>query len=209
MPVGGLVEALQHPDRLDSLFMASTLLNCSDQLSILAAEEDIARDPMFRPAGLDRMLEELRCTFDWTWVDMPRALCRTNANTLDQATNIVIVSDLSLAGMRDTLRVKAHCEQEAPTTELLVVLNRLDRSTGNAMTVAQFERGVEASVAWQLREEPKTVATAAAAGKPIVQINKRSKLAEDIRRVSSAIGPQPELSKKGSSMFRKRKKKAA
>ena len=209
VPVGGLVEALQHPDRLDSLFMASTLLNCSDQLSILAAEEDIARDPMFRAAGLDRMLEELRGTFDWTWVDMPRALCRTNANTLDQATNIVIVSDPSLAGMRDTLRVKAHCEQEAPTTELLVVLNRLDRSTGNAMTVAQFERGVEASVAWQLREEPKTVATAAAAGKPIVQINKRSKLAEDIRRVSSAIGPQPELSKKGSSMFRKRKKKAA
>ncbi len=91
------------------------------------------------------------------------------------------------------------------------MLNRLDRSTGNAMTVAQFEGGGggEASVAWQLREEPKTVATAAAAGKPIVQINKRSKLVEDIRRVSSAIGPQPEPSKRGSSMFRKRKKKAA
>ena len=53
------------------------------------------------------------------------------------------------------------------------------------------------------------MATAAAAGKPIVQINKRSKLVEDIRRVSSAIGPQPEPSKRGSSMFRKRKKKAA
>ena len=208
VPVGGLVEALQHPDRLDSLFMASTLLNCSERLSILAAEEDIGRDPNFRQSGLERMLQELSTTFDWIRVDMPRTLCRTNTSVLNQAHDIIIVSDLSLAGMRDTLRIKAYCEQEAPTTALSVVLNRLDKNAGSPMTAAQFEKGVDASVAWRLPEDAKTAAAAAAAGKPLAMVNKRSKLVADLRRLSAAQGPQPEAPKQASSLFRKRRKAA-
>lgn len=187
VPAGGMIETLRNPDRVDGLFMASALVAKSRNFSILAAEEDLARDASFSEAGVDRLISELRRSFGWVWVDIPRTLCHVNAGILAEAAHIFVVSDLSLAGMRDTMRIANYCDGLNRDAEIGVVLNRVGASKG--LPVAQFAKGVPKPVVAKLPEDAKA-ASAAISGKPIAQVARRGKLTNALRKVVAEIAPQ-------------------
>jgi pilus assembly protein CpaE len=199
VPSGGLLETLRNPGRLDSLFMASALLPKTEKLSILAAEEDLARDASFRAEGLERLVEEIRRDFAWVWVDMPRSLCHLGSRVVESADRVLIVSDLTLAGMRDTMRLCALCDEVIKGGEVGVLLNQTGRATG--MTPAQFAKGVSHKVLATLEEERKIVA-AAVSGKPILQEARRGKFATALRKVVEPMVPPDEGEKRGGSLLR-------
>ncbi len=196
VPAGGLLEALQNPSRVDKLFMASAMVPRSEQLSILAAEEELSRDTTFQPEALERLLEEMRPNFDAVWIDMPRALVRQMTHAFPAVKNILLVSDLSLAGMRDAVRLRAYCRDAAPHANLKLVLNRVVRGNGDSLTVGQFEKGIESSVDFQLPEDGKAVATAAATGKSVAEVAKRGKMTAGLRAVTNSLLAEPETEKK-------------
>ncbi len=195
VPTSGLLETLRNPGRLDSLFMASALLPKTDNLSILAAEEDIARDTNFRPEGVERLLEEVRRNFEWVWVDLPRSMSHLSACVLEHASHVLIVSDLTLAGMRDTMRLSALCEEVVRNGRIGIVVNETGRSSG--MTAAQFAKGVPLPVLATLEEERKA-ASASVAGRPIVEASKRGKFATALRKIVEPMAPHDEEKKRGS-----------
>jgi pilus assembly protein CpaE len=194
VPSGGLLETLRNPGRLDSLFMASALLPKTDKLSILAAEEDLARDSSFRAEGTERLVEEVRRNFAWVWLDLPRALVHLNANVLAQADRVLIVSDLSLAGLRDTLRLFSFCEGRTRDGAVGVIVNQSGTATG--MTEAQFAKGLPQRVLATLETERKA-GSAAVAGEPIVAQAKRGKYATVLRKTVEAIAPREAAQKRG------------
>ena len=194
VPSGGLLETLRNPGRLDSLFMASALLPKTDRLSVLAAEEDIARDTGFRAEGVERLVEEVRRNFEWVWIDLPRALLHLNASVLAQAERVLIVTDLTLAGMRDTMRLATMCEEFAPKGTVGVVVNETGRATG--MTASQFAKGIPQGVLATLEEERKSGA-AAVTGKPIVEQARRGKFATSLRKLVEPMAPRADAPKRG------------
>jgi pilus assembly protein CpaE len=194
VPSGGLLETLRNPGRLDSLFMASALLPKTDNLSVLAAEEDLARDTGFRAEGVERLVEEVRRNFEWVWIDLPRPLVHLNASVIAQATQVLIVSDLTLAGMRDTMRLATLCEELVREGKVSVVVNQTGRSTG--MTPGQFARGIPQGVAAMLEEDRKA-GTAAVSGKPIVEQARRGKFAIALRRLVEAMAPRADTPRRG------------
>lgn len=200
VPAGGMIETLRNPERVDRLFMASALIAKTENFSILAAEEDIARDASFNAAGVDRLIEELRRSFGWVWIDLPRALCHVNADIIADAAHVFIVSDLSLAGMRDTMRIANFCEGLNREAEIGVLLNRVGASKG--IPPAQFAKGIPKPVIARLPDDPKA-ANAATSGKPIVQVSQRGKLTSALRKVVKEITPHPDK-KRGILSFRKR-----
>ena len=187
VPSGGLLETLRNPGRLDSLFMASALLPKTDRLSILAAEEDLARDSSFKAEGVERLVEEVRRNFDWVWVDLPRSLVHLNAGVIAQADRVLIVSDLTLAGMRDSIRLCSLCEGRPRKGALGIIVNQTGAAAG--MTPAQFAKGVPQRVLATLETERKA-ANAAVAGKPIVEQAKRGKFAVTLRKTVEAMAPR-------------------
>lgn len=205
VPSGGLLETLRNPGRLDSLFMASALLPKTEKLSILAAEEDLARDTGFRPEGIERLIEEVRHDFEWVWVDLPRALAYLGARVLERADHVLLVSDLTLAGMRDTMRLSAMCEELVHDGKVSILVNETGRATG--MTAAQFAKGVPLPVLATLEEERKA-ATASVSGKPIVQEAKRGKFATTLRKVVEPMAPRADSEKRGSLLRFSRKSSA-
>ena len=196
LPSGGLVEALQHPDRVDSLFLASAVTQKTKKLSILAAEEDLGRDATFEPEGFDRMLSELGGSFEWIWIDLPRTMTSNLGDSLDHVQHIIIVSDLSLAGMRDTLRLKTFCKSRAPHVETSVLLNRVNPTRGDGLTVSQFERGIEDEVVCEIAEDFKNASAAATAGKPLAELTHKKKLMTEfkafVRKIGGADADEPE-----------------
>jgi pilus assembly protein CpaE len=105
VPGPGLREALEYPARMDARLLGSAMLHESPQLSVLAAEEPLVDLPQVAAGAADALVTVLRADCDFIIVDLPRHLEEIVRRTITVATTIGVVTDLSLAAARDTLRL--------------------------------------------------------------------------------------------------------
>lgn len=202
VPSTGMIETLRQPDRMDSLFMSSAVLPKTEHLSVLAAEEDLARELNLHGDGISRLIEELRRSFDWVWLDLPRSLCHLHSSVLRDAAHVQIVSDLTLAGMRDTMRIVNLFSNVGGEGEIGVIVNHARRSKG--MPQGEFTRGVGCQILAHLPDEPKAL-QAATVGKPLAQTAARGKFISELRKVANGIAPTIKEPRRG--LFSSRKAK--
>ena len=181
-PGRGLSEALQNPSRIEGLFISSAISKLGERLSILASEEAIDKNVTPENGALGKLFAEVRGDFDWLWIDMPRSSLLGNADALTAASQILIISDLSLAGMRDTLRIANFCRMSAPNARLLFAINRPSEHR-HGLPTSEFERGIEDQINYTFPEDSAKAAAAAAAGKPIAEVASDSKLTGTIRNL--------------------------
>lgn len=184
-PGRGLSEALANPARVDGLFIASAVVPQDDRLFVLAAEEALDGAGAVSGAALTLLLNELRQNFDCVVADLPRWMAVSESAMLTGATDIVVVSDLSLPGMRDTLRLNTHLKNMSGLAPRMIV-NRVAKAGKGALSAADFAKGIEAPVAAILPEDPK-VGLAAASGKPYVEMAGKSKLVQALRPVAEIV----------------------
>jgi pilus assembly protein CpaE len=202
VPSTGMIETLRQPDRMDSLFMQSAVLPKTERLSVLAAEEDLARQLDLHGEGIGRLVEELRRSFDWVWLDLPRSLCHLHTSVLRDAAHVHVVSDLTLAGMRDTMRIVNLFSNIGGDGEIGVIINHARRDKG--MPKGEFTRGVGCQVYAQLPDEPKAL-QAATVGKPLAQTSAKGKFMTELHKVTTGIAPIVKEPKRG--LFSSRKAK--
>ena len=200
VPSNGMIETLRQPDRMDSLFMSSAVLPKTEHLSVLAAEEDLSRQLDLHGSGIARLVEELRRSFDWVWLDLPRNLCHLHTSVLRDAAHVHVVSDLTLAGMRDTMRIVNLFSNIGGNGDIGVIINHARRNKG--MPKGEFTKGVGCKVLAQLPEEPKAL-QAATVGKPLGQTAARGKYINELRKVTLDIAPTAKEPRRG--LFSSRK----
>ena len=200
VPSTGMIETLRQPDRMDSLFMSSAVLPKTENLSVLAAEEDLTRQLDLHGSGIVRLVEELRRNFDWVWLDLPRSLCHLHANVLRDAAHVHVVSDLTLAGMRDTMRIVNLFSNVGGEGEIGVIINHARRNKG--MPKGEFTRGVGCRILAHMADEPKAL-QAATVGKPLAQTAARGKFITELRKVTGDIAPAVKEPRRG--LFSSRK----
>ena len=186
-PGRGFREALENPNRIDGLFIERALVRESDNLFILGAEEALENDFNFDPAAIELLLEKLRCDFDCVIVDFPRAVVTANAYILSAASAVAVVSDASLAGMRDTLRLVAFTKRVTPAAAVKVVINRFGAAKKGELSKEDFERGAGLKIDHVIPQEPGVAAISAGVGKPLVEVAKRSRLVTALRKLSSDL----------------------
>lgn len=198
VPAGGMIETLRDPDRVDQLFLQKALSPKTKRLSVLAAEENLDQGLDFGEDGVERLIAELSRMFPWVWIDVPRVLYQMTASVIAKASHVFLVSELSLAGMRDTIRISSYCDALNGKAEIGVIVNRIGASKG--VSLAEFKKGVPKPVIACLPEDRKAGA-AEMVGKPITQVAGRSKLAAEIRKVVMGLNPDPKK-KRGFTLFR-------
>ena len=71
-PGRGFKEALDNPGRIDSLFMERAMVRATDNLSLLAGEEDVSAEPAVAEGALDVLFDMLTGAFDHVIADLPR-----------------------------------------------------------------------------------------------------------------------------------------
>lgn len=196
-PGRGLSEALQNPSRIDGLFISSAMTKPSERLAILASEESIDKSVSPEAGALNHLVSELSGDFDWIWMDMPRTTLWDNHQALAAASHILIVSDLSLAGMRDTLRIANFCRESAPDAKLLFAINRPGEQK-QGLPAREFERGIGSSIDYTFPNDAGTAAAAAAVGKPLSEVGKQSKLTNALRTLCGDMAGTRETANKAS-----------
>jgi pilus assembly protein CpaE len=184
----GFREALENPSRIDGLFIERAMIRASENLFVLSAEEALDYAIAFDPSAIELLLEHLRRDFQAVVVDLPRFGARTQTAIMTAPCSIVLVSEPSLAGMRDTQRLVKLFTNLAPKAELSVVLNRVGANRGAELALADFEAGAETKAGIVVPFEPKILAATAGTGKPLAKVANGAKITVALRALAARAG---------------------
>ncbi|HEV2530417.1 AAA family ATPase [Phenylobacterium sp.] len=165
-PGRGLREILTSPDRIDALLIGSATATHSDRLRVLAAEEPLEDDLDVGPAALSTLLGVICADCDAVVMDVPRHMDRLSREALARADLAVVVTDLSLAGMRDAQRLLGLLRSLRPQGEIALVANRVGGVAGE-LPQAEFEKAVGAGFDLVLPFDEKAALAAAEKARPL------------------------------------------
>src|SRR3546814_16773979 len=82
--------------------------------------------------------EEMRNAFEMTIVDIPRHVLIPFPHLVSEAVTILLVSDVTLASARDTIRLLSWFKQNVPGARVVLVANQLPNGLGE-----QSRRAIE------------------------------------------------------------------
>ncbi|MEQ9575271.1 MAG: hypothetical protein RLN77_06785, partial [Rhodospirillales bacterium] len=138
-PGRGFKEALDNPGRIDSLFMERAMVRATDNLSLLAGEEDVSAEPAVAEGALDILFDRLTGAFDHVVADLPRWRLGDHVKHLDR---LFLVTEPTLAGLRDALRLKdAALALAGADLPVQVVLNKGGAAKKGELTDADVVKG--------------------------------------------------------------------
>ena len=174
-PGRGLTDAIDNPSRIDGLFIERAMVKASEKLSVLSAEAPINAPLVTDGSAFYQLQEEMRAAFECTVVDLPRAMLIQHAHLISEVQLAVIVTELTLAAARDTIRILSWMKTNAPQTQLFVLANRMHANGQLEITRKDFEGSIERKIDYVVPFDQKLAAQAAKLGKPLVEVGKTSK----------------------------------
>lgn len=165
-PGNGLSAALQTPDRIDSLLAERAAQPVDDRLHVLAAQEPLGSMPSVAAGTAEQLMTALRRRYNFVIADTPFRSSTLNRDLLDLAHRRVLVTEPTLAGVRDALRLMAMKPGPQQSGRPVLVLNRQGLPGG--LNRRQFEDALKAKVDVVIPDLPKPLGLAATLGKPAV-----------------------------------------
>lgn len=185
-PGRGLTDAIENPSRIDGLFIERAMIRANDNLAIMSAEAPINSPMMTDGTAFLQLEEEFRQAFDTTVIDLPRNMLINFPHLLQEVQVVTLVTELTLASARDTIRILSWLKSNAPAAHPLVVCNKMQ--TGAAeISKADFEASIERKINFQIPFDQKAAANAAKLGQTFIEANKSSKTVNPIREIANMI----------------------
>lgn len=176
-PGRGLIDAIDNPSRIDGLFIERAMVRASDKLSLLSAEAPIHQPVMTDGSAFFQLEEELRNAFEMTIVDIPRHVLIPFPHLMQEAGTIVLVSDVTLAGARDTIRLLSWFKQNVPGARVVLIANKFQSAIGE-LSRKEFESSIERAIDITIPFDPKLVSQAAKLGKSYAELCKGTKASQ-------------------------------
>ncbi len=174
-PGRGLTDAIENPSRIDGLFIERAMVKATEKLAVLSAEAPINTPLMTDGAAFYQLQEEMRAAFEATVVDLPRAMLIQHPHLISDIQAAVVVTELTLASARDTIRILSWLKSNAPQTHITVVANRLHATGQLEISRKDFEGSIERKIDFVIPFDQKLAAQAAKLGKPLAEAGKNSK----------------------------------
>ncbi|MCW5731763.1 MAG: P-loop NTPase [Alphaproteobacteria bacterium] len=197
-PGRGLREALEQPDRIDSLFIERASEKVGANLFVLGSEEPIEDRLTLSEAAVATLLGALREKCQWIVLDLPRGPGLQHARILAEASHVVVLAEPTLAGIRDAMRLQALVRESAPGAELLLLAAARPTTKSQNISMADFERSLGQppflTLPWDIDAETR----AAAAGKPVPEAARESRLAQAMRRLVTRLAGAPKVASRRS-----------
>ena len=175
-PGRGLTDAIENPSRIDGLFIERAMVKASEKLAVLSAEAPINSPLLTDGSAFYQLQEEMRGAFECTVIDLPRSMLVQHPSLVGDVQLAVVVTDLTLAAARDTIRILSWLKSNAPNTTVQVVVNRMHAASGQLeISRKDFEGSIERKVDHAIAYDQKLAAQAAKLGKPLAEAGKNSK----------------------------------
>ena len=174
-PGRGLTDAIENPSRIDGLFIERAMVRASDTLAILSAEAPISQPILTDGGAFYQLLEEFRAAFECSVIDLPRNMLVQHPHLANDVDVTLVVTELTLAAARDSIRILSWLKTHAPQSRVLVVANRVHPGAPE-ITRKDFEQSIERKVDVVIPFDLRIAAQAAKLGKTLAETAKGSKV---------------------------------
>ena len=125
--IDALREALDQPDRIDALFIQQVAQKKNEYLYAMGAEEAPTGGFQARPHAAGDFLRSVHRRFRWIVADVPRGDPVIQRQVIEASTDILLITDLSLPGVRDAMRLQQLVHDVAPNAQLHIATSGVDR----------------------------------------------------------------------------------
>jgi pilus assembly protein CpaE len=193
----GLSEALANPDRIDAMLLAVAAARVGEHLHLLSSEQALDSSPAMQPDAIEKLSQGLRQGFQRVIFDVPRSDGAMLKQVLGQATTIVVVTDFSIAGVRDTGRLFNLAQRLAPGARRLVVGNRTGTGRKGDLTRAEIEKALGLTMACAIPEDPVAVPQAINSGKPVPASAPTSPATAALRELATQVDGESKTARRG------------
>ncbi len=168
-PGRGLTDAIENPSRIDGLFIERAMVRAGERLSVLSAEAPINAPVQTDGAAFYQLQEEMRAAFECTIVDLPRGMLVNHPHLIEEVRTAVIVTELTLAAARDTIRLLSWFRSNAPHATVLLLANKIQPTGAQEISRKDFEGSIERKLDYVMAFDGKLAAQAAKLGKPLAE----------------------------------------
>jgi len=138
LPGHALREALEHPERVDKLFLERGTIHTSQRLDVLASLEPLDEDITLNQDAVLSLLGKLLQRYRFVFVDLPVSSALVPGQLLHQPSTCVLVSNASLSSARELARWRECIGPNTPERRTVCVLNM--KGSDGALPEAEFSR---------------------------------------------------------------------
>jgi len=173
VPGPGLCDLLATPERIDELLIDAALTRVdskmpgSSALKLLAGEAPLEAEVAATTAGVAALLAALSSSADTIVVELPRHLDDVARSLLRTADCVAIVTDHSLAGLRDTQRLSRLITGLRAGARPWVVANRGGRDSPGYLPRGSFEAAMGKAFDVEIAEDAAAARAAALKSQPL------------------------------------------
>ena len=185
-PGRGLTDAIDNPSRIDGLFIERAMVRANDKLAILSAEAPISSPLMTDGGAFLQLEEEFRHAFEMTVIDLPRNMLINFPHVLADVNVVALVTELTLAAARDTIRILSWLKANAAHAQPIVIANKVQQGFAE-ISKSDFEASIERKIDYLIPCEAKGAANAAKLGQVFVDTNRSHKASAVIREIAEQI----------------------
>jgi pilus assembly protein CpaE len=184
----GIADALAAPERLDDVLLDRLLIKYGPHLSLFPAPALLDRDYEIDHGAFEAVIDQVRQSIPCVVVDLPHAWAPWSKQCLLAADEIVIVSTLDLASLRnaksmlDVLRAR-RLHDVAPR----LVINQASMPKRPEIPVKEFAAAIGQDPELILPFDPQLFGTAANNGQMLPEVAPSAAASEGIRKLAGAI----------------------
>jgi pilus assembly protein CpaE len=195
-PTRGLREAFDDPERVDEVFLQNAMARIGKSLHVLATEEAFDDTVRMTDDKVLMLADTMRNNFDMSVLDIPRHFIMREPALFTRCDDIVIVSELTLQGLRDSNRLAKLMQSRNRQAKVHVVANQIGAKPD--VSLKEFESGMETKLRCCFGHDPKAMAKASIKGQPLAAADPKHKLVCDLHKLCIELAGVPEETKPAS-----------
>lgn len=191
-PSEALREALQSPERVDNLFIEQSVQRKGEFLCALGAEDPPTTPLPIEKGVLGQLVEKFQRKYNVIVLDVPRGDPIMQQQAFECATDIVVVGDLTLTGVRDGMRLLNFITECAPRATVYVLAGGAADPRKSPIRIADLEKSIKRKVDGQVAYDEKALAGAVNAGLPVPEAMPRSPIVKSLQSLAKEFrAPEP------------------
>lgn len=175
-------------DRLDAQFVKGVLTQSEHGFSLIAAPEKVTPLDEVNVDELLNLLTIIRQQFDLVLVDLPSDWTNWSLSVAMASTQIVLVTDLSVACLRQTRRrLELFDSVGIAIDQVRLVANRVEQKYFKTINLTDAAKALKHEFVGSLADEGPTIGDAQDEGHLIWDFHRRSKFASDLEHLADKL----------------------
>ena len=180
-------EVVKNISRVDGTFLRSILFKHPSRISVLPSPAGLDGENRVTPEILEKLLEALQESFDFTVVDGGQAVDDLSLKILEMAHRNLVVANLSLPCLTNVKKLLWAVQRLgfSGTDKIRIIINRYQKNS--VISLKEAEQSLNHKIFWQIPNDFQTTMACINQGKIIFQAGAGTEICKNFRELANSL----------------------